>query len=395
MLGIAAAKIIKIRQEQEKWQLLEVQTESGENQLAICYWLENGACREGDRVLINTTAVSLGLGTGGYHFVVGKLTGSASGDYYPTTWGHIMKMRYTPAQLAVDAVEEEMSPYHQLFLNEQQSLEGTPVMIAELHSLLPVMVLAARERNPDWKIVYVMPDGAALPIAVSHHVRSLRQEKLLHATVTTGQAWGGDLEAINIYTGLLAAKWAAEADLIVCLLGPGVAGTGTALGFSGMQLAEVIHAASLLGGLPIFTPRLSFADQRVRHQGMSHHSRTMLKRFVLRPALLPTPRFGDQRDDLLDQQEHEDKLAKLHHRILRQAPPLSLLETLQEGYDLPFQTMGRGLREDPSPFQAAYLSIQVAVEAHKCWQEINASTLDRSAEDTQTRLCSYLTSGEG
>lgn len=396
MLRIAAAQVIGIRQEQDGWQLLEVtQEESGENGLAICYWQEAGVCRRGDRVLVNTTAVTLELGTGGYHFVVGKLSEPSSGDYYPTAWGHIMKMRYTPAQLAVNAVEEKASPCHELFLDETRSLEGTPVVIAELHSLLPVMVLAARERKPDWKIVYVMPDGAALPIAVSHQVRTLRQADLLHATVTTGQAWGGDLETVNIHTGLLAAKWVAGADLIVCVLGPGVAGTGTALGFSGMQLAEVIHAATLLGGLPIFTPRLSFADRRARHQGMSHHSRTLLKRFVLCPALLPLPRFDDERDDLLEQQEKEDQLAKKHHRLLLPAPSLSSLQALQDGYDLPFQTMGRGLPEDPSPFQAASLSVQVATAAQKVMAELNASLPDRSDEATLTRLCSYLTSGEG
>lgn len=362
MLEVAVAQVVAILQEHEGYQLLEVE-QDGAVIPAVCYWGATGRCAVGDRVMVNTTAVSLRLGTGGCHFVIGKLSEKLRDDYYPTAWGHIMKMRYTPLQLAISAVEEEASPSHALFLDEHRSLPGTPVVIAELHSLLPVMALAAHKARPDWKIVYVMPDGAALPIAVSRHVRVLRQSRLLHATVTTGQAWGGDLEAVNIHTGLLAAKWVADADLIVCVMGPGVVGTGTVLGFSAMQLAEVIHAASLLGGIPIFTPRLSFADERGRHHGMSHHSRTLLKRFTLRPALLPIPLFGDDRDEVLSRQEAKDRLADKHRRLLLPAPSPDELQALVAGYELPVTSMGRAILDDPSPFQAAYLSIQVAQKA--------------------------------
>jgi len=396
MLGVAAAKVSKVQQEQDGWQLLEVeQNHNGERGLAICYWRETGKCGVGEEILINTTAVELGLGTGGCHFVIGKLLDTPRDDYYPNAWGHIMKMRYTPVQIAVDAVEEQASPYHDLFVGEQKTLEGTPVLIAELHSLLPIFALAARKQKPDWNIVYMMPDGAALPIAISQHVRRLQEMNVLNATLTTGHAWGGDFEAVNVYTGLLAAKWAAKADLIICTLGPGVVGTGTSLGFSGMQLAEVIHAVSLLAGIPVFTPRLSFADRRERHRGMSHHSRTLLKRFTLRPVILPFPRFDDERDELLDQQEQEDRLGDIHGRIVFPAPPLHELYTLQDQYKLSISTMGRKLEEDPAPFQAAYLSVQAALTILSERATINGETLDLSDPATLTRLCSYLTNAAG
>ncbi|HZG18176.1 MAG TPA: DUF3866 family protein, partial [Candidatus Bathyarchaeia archaeon] len=195
--------------------------------------------------------------------------------------------------------------------------------------------------------------------------------------------------------GLLAAKWAAKADLIICTLGPGVVGTGTSLGFSGMQLAEVIHAVSLLAGIPVFTPRLSFADRRERHRGMSHHSRTLLKRFALRPAILPIPRFDDERDELLDQQEQEDRLGDKHGRIVFPAPQLHELYTLQDQYKLSISTMGRKLAEDPAPFQAAYLSVQVALAILDEQNTINGEMLDLSDPATLTRLCSCLTNAVG
>ncbi|WP_134683211.1 DUF3866 family protein [Brevibacillus migulae] len=396
MLRVAAAKVVEIQQEQDGWQLLEIeQMQNGERGLAICYWKGSGKCGIGDKVTINTTAVELGLGTGGCHFVIGKLSETPRDDYYPNAWGHIMKMRYTSVQMAVDAVEEQSSPYHDLFIGEQNTLQGTPVLIAELHSLLPIFALAARQRKPEWNIVYLMPDGAALPIAISQHVRKLREMKVLNSTITTGHAWGGDFEAVNVYTGLLAAKWAAKADLIICTLGPGVVGTGTTLGFSGMQLAEVIHAVSLLAGIPVFTPRISFADRRDRHRGMSHHSRTLLKRFSLRPAILPIPRFGDERDELLELQEAEDRLREKHGRIVLPAPELHELEILQDRYEERISTMGRKLAEDPSPFQAAYLSVQVAMAIRNTQQEFIGEMPDLSDPATLTRLCSYLTNGEG
>jgi hypothetical protein len=396
MLRIAAAEVLRVIGAEEHVQTLEVKLLSdGQRGKALCYWKGTGLCKEGEHVLLNTTAVQLGLGTGGFHFVIGKWKDESEADLYPTAWGHIMKMRYTPLQVAVDSVEEQNSPYHEMFVEETRSLEGTPVVIGELHSLLPLLALTIKQRLPDRKLVYVMPDSASLPIAFSRHVQVLRSRDWISATVTAGQAWGGDLEAVNLYTGLLAAKWVAKGDLLLCLLGPGVAGTGTPFGFSGMQLADVVHAVSLLGGVPIVVPRISFSDPRPRHCGMSHHTRTVLRRFTLRPVILPVPRYGDRRDELLDLQEQADQLSIQHHRILLNAPVLAELEILQEEYPLSFTTMGRALRDDPSPFQAAYLAACVAVKAEKWISDRSAWTPEGDDPAILAALCSYLTNDEG
>ncbi|HEY3208209.1 MAG TPA: DUF3866 family protein, partial [Actinomycetota bacterium] len=68
----------------------------GDPARAVSYPALVGPVRRGDRVLLNTTAVRLGLGTGGHHFVVaveGSENLEASGP------GRTMKLRYTPHQV--------------------------------------------------------------------------------------------------------------------------------------------------------------------------------------------------------------------------------------------------------------------------------------------------------
>ena len=66
---------------------------NGDIQKAYNYYKMTGEVKVGDEVLLNTTAVELSLGTGGYHFVIANLNNLES-DF--TEGGHIMKLRYTP-----------------------------------------------------------------------------------------------------------------------------------------------------------------------------------------------------------------------------------------------------------------------------------------------------------
>ena len=50
---------------------------------------------------------------------------------------------------------------------------------------------------------------------------------LMDLTVSCGQAFGGDLEAVTLHSGLLAARLVGEADVAIVGIGPGVVGTGT------------------------------------------------------------------------------------------------------------------------------------------------------------------------
>lgn len=190
MLRLAMGTVEQVVERRRGVQILEVRMAStGQVESALSFAQE--AYAKGDALLLNTTAVRLSLGTGGFHLVLGKADARQENDVVPGEWGHVMKMRYSPWQLAVDAVEEQDSPYHELFLQQDLSLEGTPVVIGELHSLLPVTAMALKECDPTTRVVYVMPDGASLPASFSSHVHHLKTKGMLDAVITTGHAWGG------------------------------------------------------------------------------------------------------------------------------------------------------------------------------------------------------------
>ena len=124
----------------------------------------------GDTVLLNTTALDLGLGTGGYALVVALPERLPSDTDEP---GHLVKARYTPMQTVVLGVDEQDSPHHPL-LADGDDIAAMPVVVADLHSALPAVVAGLRDRRPDARVVYVMTDGGALPLWFSRTVAALR-----------------------------------------------------------------------------------------------------------------------------------------------------------------------------------------------------------------------------
>lgn len=225
-----------------------------------------GPVAAGDQVVVNTTAVDHGLGTGGWHVVHWNLSAAPFRAVGP---GHLMKLRYTSVQVDTGVGEE-----HQPEL--PTGLDGTPVVVAGLHSHLPVVAAALAARAPSARVAYVMTDGGALPLALSDVVAGLVERDLLVGTVTAGHAFGGDVEALNVASALALARHVLSADVIVVAMGPGVAGTNSTLGFSGLEVAPALDAVDWLDGQAIACLRCSEADGRARHQGISHHSRTVL-----------------------------------------------------------------------------------------------------------------------
>jgi hypothetical protein len=237
-----------------------------------------GSVAVGDRVVMNTTAVELGLGTGGWHVVHWNL--EREGWRAPGR-GRVLKLRYTSLQVDTGAAEERETV-------EGVDLAGRPVVAGWLHSQVACVAAAFGQLAPGRRLVYVMTDGGALPIATSDLVAGLREAGLLAATITCGQAFGGDAEAVNVHSALGVAV-RAGADAIVVATGPGVVGTGGGLGFSGMEVARVLDAAAAVGGTAIASVRYSDADPRPRHAGVSHHTRAALARTVAR-VLVAIPR---------------------------------------------------------------------------------------------------------
>lgn len=303
----------------------------------------------GDEVVLNTTAAALGLGTGGRHFVVARLGPRRPAEPFPgREAGHLVKLRYTPLQHRVLSVEEEASPHREAILGFR-SLEGTPVVCAELHSQMAAAAIAAHAAAPERRLVYVMLDSAALPLGFSELAQALREQGVVAATVTAGQAFGGDYEAVNVYTALAAARAVARADVILVAQGPGNAGTGTEYGFSGLSVLEALHAAEALGGRPLLAARVSFAEERDRHRGLSHHTRTLL-RLARCPVHLPLPSLPDPEAALLREQVAETDPHDRHVVTTRDA---SAAWSALESFRPALTSMGRGASEDREFFLAA------------------------------------------
>jgi len=326
--------------------LIEVNIE-GVKERAVNYDNLTGPVQPGDRVVLNTTAVYKKLGTGGVHFVMANLRIGSRDD--PEA-GHIMKLRYTPAQVKVLAVEEENHPQNKLY-RAIKTLNATPVIVASLHSALgPAAAVIHKLTAGKSRLVYLMTDGGALPIAFSRLVAELKQKGLLAATVTCGHAFGGDYEALNIYSGLLAAKGVAGADLILAAMGPGIAGTASEFGHTALEQGELVNAVNVLQGLPVAVPRLSFADKRGRHRGLSHHTRTALGKVALSKCIVALPDMPLEKKTFIERQLNESGIAGRHQIIFLDAT--LTLEALRE-FSLSVTTMGRTAEQDPEYFLAA------------------------------------------
>lgn len=340
MIEIKHGRIIKELFSRNGINGFAVEVDSREEK-CIAYPEMVGQVNSGDEVLLNTTAVALNLGTGGYHFVIANLN---RGEHRITKGGHIMKLRYTPMQLKVLSVEEEDSPYREEML-KADSLDNIPVLVGTLHSMLAPLCLGLSMRG--LKVAYVMTDGAALPISFSRSVDWLKNNNLLVGTVTAGHAFGGDLEAVNVYSGMLAARKVLGADVIVVTMGPGIVGTGTRWGFTGVEQGEILNAVDSLEGLPVAVPRIGFTDQRLRHRGISHHTLTVLSRICRVNAVVPLPLLEEEKMSLILEQIQNEELFEKYRFCAEEG---ELFLELFSNCELKLTTMGRGTEQETDFF---------------------------------------------
>ncbi|CAB4550945.1 MAG: DUF3866 family protein [Actinomycetes bacterium] len=291
-----------------------------------------GDVATGDEVVVNTTAVELGLGTGGWHVVHWNLSRRSLDLPGP---GHIMKVRYTSLQADTGAAEEHLpSDAEALGLPR---LGGVPVLVGSLHSQLGTCVAVLRSLQPAWRISYVMTDGAALPLALSDLVADLTDRGWITGTVTAGHAFGGALEAVSVPSALQLAVEEQHADVVVVAMGPGVVGTARALGTTAVEVAAVSAAAERLGARPVVVARASEADARPRHRGLSHHTRTSLALTPCAVEVALPPELAD----------HAPSLAPHHVHVVEPGDVADLLDRA----GLRVTTMGRGPERDPLSFR--------------------------------------------
>ncbi|RBP64702.1 uncharacterized protein DUF3866 [Brevibacterium sanguinis] len=325
---------------------------------AIAYTEAVGDPQVGDVVLLNVSALAKRLGTGGFGLVA-ALPEALPADPPPGP-GHLVKDRYSPLQTMVLGVDDQESEHHAT-LAAAQSLESMPVLVADLHSAVPAIIAGIRAEAPAARIVYVLSDGAALPAAFSQALAGLKEAGWLAGSISTGQSWGGDLEAVTIHTGLLAARHVLAADVAIVAQGPGNLGTGTKYGFSGLVVGDHLNAAALLGGRPVGVLRMSNADARGRHFGISHHSLTTLAE-VARPGVrVPVPDFTTlSATEIAEMDSDPNELAEVTAGQLERLSMHDLVDVDLRGLwpalracPVRLSTMGRRLPADAAAFLAA------------------------------------------
>jgi len=336
-------------------QRMTVDVDDGSSGPALAYSALCGECASGDRVLVNTTAVDLALGTGGDHFVVARWGSGKGVTLDSPSGGHVMKLRYTPVQTDVVAVESPESPHHEV-MRVAESIEGMPVVCCGLHSQVPLVAAALKRADQTIRVAYCMTDQASLGLPLSELMRATVESGLIDATLSCGQAFGGAFEAVNLHSGLLAARHVTNADVAVVAIGPGVVGTSTPFGHGGVAQGEAINAAAVLGGTPIACLRVSFADARERHRAVSHHTLSALTRVALAPALVPVPGVSQEFLHAIEARLDSAGVWKRHRRV----DPSADASDSPDMRGVRVTTMGRGIDDDPAFFAAAFAAGDIA-----------------------------------
>jgi hypothetical protein len=223
------------------------------------------------------------------------------------------------------------------------------VLVLPLHGHLAPAAWAAHQAAPGARIGYLQTGGGALPGSLSRDVAELRERELLCGHVTAAPAYGGEYEAISVAGGLDAAANSLGWDAVLAGPGPGIIGSESRLGHGGTAALDTAHAALALGMPTLLSPRLSSADPRERHRGVSHHTLVVMS-MLLAAVEVPVPAGEAVPIAVLAE------ASGWRHRITEMTPDLN-------GYaasGLPVRTMGRGIEEDPL-FYAAPLAAGAAL----------------------------------
>ncbi|HEX6689196.1 MAG TPA: DUF3866 family protein, partial [Solirubrobacterales bacterium] len=307
-----------------------------------------GEMREGDEVVVNVAALDLGLGSGGFDVVHVNLSRGldASGE----SREHVMKLNYTSLQHPV--APEELPVRFMSDIEAKGAPEQTgramPVLVLPLHGHLAPAAWATAQVSPGVKVGYVQTGGGALPGSFSRDVAQLRERGLLCDHMTVAPAYGGEREALSVAGALDAAADGLGWDAAIVGPGPGIIGSATRLGHGGMAALDSAHAALALGLPTLLSPRLSEADPRDRHRGVSHHTLTVLE-LLLGGVGIAAP---------ADNPEAAAQLtgAAADRHQLHEAKP-DLASYAASG--LPARVMGRGIEEDPLFFAAPLAAGQI------------------------------------
>ena len=295
----------------------------------IAYPRLTGDVQEGDVVLVNTQAAELDLGTGGFDVLYANLTRGLG--LPPEEGAHVMTHPYAPAQLATRFAEEDEADEGAA----PAPVDGLPVVCIGLHSQLAPVCAALTGR----RVAYVQLAGGSLPVSLSDTLRALRARRLVDTAYAVSPCMDADVQCVTPAAALTQAA-RRGAEVVVFGIGPGIVGTGSRWGHGGLAVAEAANVACALGGKPVVAPRVSFADPRPRHRGLSHHTRSALA-LCLGEVRVAWPAGLERPADV------------------------SVVEVDANGWEaacapLPLSHMGRGPGEDPWFFAAAFAAGRLA-----------------------------------
>jgi len=136
-------------------------------------------------------------------------------------------------------------------------------------------------------------------------------------------------------------------------MGPGIAGTDTKYGFSGIEQSQIIDAANNLKGKAIAVPRISFADNRSRHYGLSHHSRMTLGKLCCTKAYIALPELESPKGELINAQLRDSGILSRHEVSFWNSKQIDMLLEKEEDR---LERMGKSFSQDKEYFITCGLS---------------------------------------
>ena len=300
----------------------------------------------GDAVVVNTTAVELGLGTGGWHVVHWNLARDEWSEPGP---GHIIKARYTSLQADVGSTEE-----HWPELADVTRSTGMPVVAAALHSQLPAIAVAFKQRAAR-RSARVRHDRRRR--AAARALRSRRRSSA-RATSSTRRSPAATRSAATTKRCRCTARSRSRTHIVARRRGGRRDGAGhrrhrdpaRVLRHRGRARSSTRPPAC--GGVPIACLRASFADPRERHRGVSHHSVTALTIATRSSRARPARRPSAATKSDVCAATSTRRASTARHEIVDVAP-VGIVELLDGARPRTSSRWAGRRRDDPVLFEAA------------------------------------------
>ena len=329
-------EVLRLLEERPGLQRVEVDLGDGPERAYVLTQL-TGTVGAGDRVVVNTTAVELGLGTGGWHVV---------------HWN-----------LARDELERAGArPHHQGPVHEPPGRRrqhrgaprrswprssrstGMPVVAAALHSQLPAVAVAVKERAPDARVAYVMTDGAGLAArALRPGRRPSRRASWSTPPSRAGTRSAATSRRCRSSRALAVARHVARADVAVVAMGPGHRRHQHPARLQrAWRSGRSSTPRSRSAGVPIAVPAGVVRGPAGAPPGLSHHSATALRLACRERVRVAGPVLGGDEEERLRAELVAAGIDRRHDLVEVGRPTCSPCSTRTGSHRLDGSAGGRG-----------------------------------------------------